>query len=120
MHLESTLSNNSPKLSHTMNPSSPEPVRSTFSDDPDFQGLLESYVGSVKEKIEACRSAKESGNYADLKVLTHQIKGSGTGYGFPEVSRLAGDAEADYIEGNHEEANNRLELLISYLSRIEL
>jgi HPt (histidine-containing phosphotransfer) domain-containing protein len=52
------------------------------------------FVSRLPDKVNALRSLSGAGNMEELRRLTHQIKGAGTGFGFAKISEIAARAEA--------------------------
>ena len=96
------------------------PVRSEFADDADFAELLEMFVESVQEKRIEFQSALAEEDYDQLRVLSHQLKGSGAGYGFSTVSEKSAAVEDAYKKNDTEAGKELLEDLIDYLGRVTL
>lgn len=95
------------------------PVRSTMADDEDFKELLEMFVDGLNEKRDLLSSAFNQQDFEALRKVSHQLKGSGGGYGFAGLSERAAHLEeackhsmgADVIA-------ERLESFLSYMSRV--
>ena len=51
------------------------------------------FVDRLPERVRSLQAALSSGAVEDLCRLTHQLKGAGTGYGFPELTERAARAE---------------------------
>lgn len=83
----------------TLPPSSDRsgPVISSFVDDPDMAELVTMFVGELPDRIGALAKAFEEGEAIALRRLAHQLKGAGTGYGFPGISERAGVLEGRLI-----------------------
>ncbi len=69
------------------------PVRSAMADDEDFQELLEMFVEGLEEKRGSMSAAFQQGDFDTLRKLSHQLKGSGGGYGFAGISERAAHLE---------------------------
>jgi HPt (histidine-containing phosphotransfer) domain-containing protein len=66
-----------------------------------MNSLRQSYVASFPQKLAAFSDAVETRQFEVLSRLGHQLKGSGTSYGFPELSQLGQAFEdAALIEEN--------------------
>jgi signal transduction histidine kinase/CheY-like chemotaxis protein/HPt (histidine-containing phosphotransfer) domain-containing protein len=55
---------------------------------------VEGFVSRLPEKVDALISLHSAGNLTELCRLTHQLKGAGTGFGFPRITEIAASAEA--------------------------
>jgi HPt (histidine-containing phosphotransfer) domain-containing protein len=69
------------------------PIRSEFAADPDLADLVVEFVTSLHEHAAALREAFDQGDRASIVRRSHQIKGSGGGYGFPQIGVSAGAVE---------------------------
>lgn len=52
------------------------------------------YLARRATELVRMKGALASDSYEDIRVLAHQMKGSGAGYGFPELSRLGRELES--------------------------
>ena len=73
--------------------STAEPVYSSHRDDPDYRDLLAEFAAAAPRQIEWLRDAFAADQLETLRVQAHQLKGSGGGYGFQELSNLAAELE---------------------------
>jgi HPt (histidine-containing phosphotransfer) domain-containing protein len=72
----------------------PPLILSDLADDPDLAELIRTFtynLGSRMEQLAACVAASD---LAGLARLAHQLKGTGTSYGFPSLTRAARSVEA--------------------------
>lgn len=72
---------------------SSEPLRSTFSDDPEMRDLLELFVQELPQRVDALCEALNNKATDDLQYIAHQLKGAGAGYGFGPISDAAAELE---------------------------
>ena len=91
-----------------------------FADDPEFAPLLEHYRAGVAAKRRALWGAVAGlpGEFAPLRALAHQIKGSAGGYGYPQITAAAGDLLAACREENAGAAETWARRLSDLLGRI--
>lgn len=82
--------------------SSPAPLRSSYADDAEFGPLLGLFVEEMPQRIATIESNLDRRDLAGLRVVAHQLKGAGGGYGFAEITaagrtleRLAETADAE-------------------------
>jgi hypothetical protein len=52
--------------------------------------------------------------------LGHQFKGSGEGYGFPEITRTGAAVELAAMAADEDEIRSQILSLASYLDRVEI
>ncbi len=93
-------------------------IRSEFADDPDFGELLEFFLDAVAEKVSAIQTATQLGHWQQLQTFSHQLKGSGAGYGFAPVTEVAARVERACKESRYDDAATQAAELIDVLSRL--
>lgn len=59
-----------------------------FMDSPEFQALIKEYVNYLSASLPGVRSSLTSEIYKDVYKFGHNIKGTGTSYGFENLSDL--------------------------------
>lgn len=69
------------------------PIISDFAGDPEMVELVELFVGELPARIRALESAWNERRIQNLSRLAHQLKGSCSGYGFPDIGSAAGSLE---------------------------
>ncbi|MBL0927119.1 MAG: Hpt domain-containing protein [Phycisphaerales bacterium] len=74
-------------------PHSP-PLKSSFEGDPDLRDLVDMFVSEMPARIASLEEAWRTGEAHRLMVLSHQLKGSGGGYGFGPIGDAAARVEA--------------------------
>lgn len=94
------------------------PIHSEFRDDPDYADLLKTFGEELPLRIKALQDAFAQRDFAQLKNLAHQLKGSGGGYGFPQLSTAAGKLEQICIDQNEPLMKANLEVVLNVLKRI--
>lgn len=72
--------------------------------DEELMDLVPGYLERVQKNISEMRSLAQEGQYEKVRVIGHNLKGSGGGYGFEKVSEIgaqiekaARDSQADMI-----------------------
>ncbi|MCA9041479.1 MAG: Hpt domain-containing protein [Planctomycetaceae bacterium] len=95
-----------------------EPVRSEYADDEDFAELLEMFTEEIPVRRQRLEEAFNTQNMEELKTLSHQLKGAGGGYGFPDLSVIAARLEQACKDNTPEELSKGYQELHSYLGRI--
>lgn len=58
-----------------------------------FLPLLEIYVSGLVDQVRRIDRAIEQGKTEDLRTQVHQLRGTGGGYGYPDLTRVAGLCE---------------------------
>lgn len=70
-----------------------EPIVSEFHDDPDMAELLQEFGESLEATCERLQQALREENLEDIRRIGHQLKGSGGGYGYPQITEAGGALE---------------------------
>ncbi|HVW01151.1 MAG TPA: Hpt domain-containing protein [Planctomycetaceae bacterium] len=103
---------------NTIETPSTEAVFSEFAGDPDFRELLEMFVSTIPEKQSALREHFGAGRIEQLRVLAHQMKGAGGGYGFAGLSTRAAALEEACRTEEHTVIADALGELLAYSERV--
>ncbi|MEL6329865.1 MAG: Hpt domain-containing protein [Planctomycetota bacterium] len=74
-------------------------ILSEFWDDPDMSELVEEFAQRLPGLVAELGDAVENRDEANAAKIAHQLKGAGGGYGYPEVSSLAGKLEHELRSG---------------------
>jgi HPt (histidine-containing phosphotransfer) domain-containing protein len=61
--------------------------------DPEFQELIDYFIGILPERVAQIEEAAARADTAALRTFAHQLKGSAPGFGFNDIGRLAADLE---------------------------
>jgi len=88
--------------------------------DPDFIDLIRSFLKGWEKEIGVIRECIARSDMKEAQRLGHGMKGAGSGYGFPEISRLGKRIEEAAKAGNTREIEDAIDMLGEYLSVIEV
>lgn len=94
-------------------------VRSSKSEDPDFCDLIEMYVGESAVRATQMQTLFARGDFEQLQRMAHQLRGSGAGYGFEQLSDLATSLESACETGDPCDIAEALHDTVGYLIRME-
>ncbi|MCR9247371.1 MAG: PAS domain S-box protein [bacterium] len=64
-----------------------------WSDDPVFAQLRQGYIASLREVLAEIETARSQNDTTVLQRIAHRLKGTGTSYGYPELSENAARCE---------------------------
>jgi HPt (histidine-containing phosphotransfer) domain-containing protein len=70
--------------------------------DENYKHLVIKYVNNRKADIKRFEEYFENKLFDEIKKLAHQIKGSGSMYGFKDISFIAKNIEIEAIDNNQE------------------
>lgn len=93
------------------------PITSQFASDPDMSELVDMFVTELPARLAAIRSAHASGNEAALARLVHQLRGAGSGYGFPSITRHAAAVEDGLRSGGLASVQRQVSELLELCAR---
>ncbi|MEM8875243.1 MAG: CHASE domain-containing protein [Planctomycetota bacterium] len=71
----------------------PPKLHSELADDPLMAELIAQYVSELPEHVDQLLNGLDAGDLETVRVTLHQLKGSGGGYGFPQITEAAAHAE---------------------------
>jgi HPt (histidine-containing phosphotransfer) domain-containing protein len=83
---------------------------------PEVQELVPGYLKQRDLDLERLRMAIEESDYPAISRLGHQLKGSGTSYGFDEFSEIGSALEHAAKTHDLEETSRQVELLAAAVS----
>jgi two-component system, sensor histidine kinase len=58
-----------------------------------MQQAVNAFIGRLPERVDKLVSLARESDLAELGRMVHQLKGAGSGYGFPQITQRAGRAE---------------------------
>ena len=86
----------------------------------DLEPLIPRYLDRRHKEIETFRAQLAAGDFEALRIGGHSLKGSGGGYGFPELSRIGSVIEAAAKAGDVSVIQAALVEYADYLQRVEV
>jgi CheY-like chemotaxis protein/HPt (histidine-containing phosphotransfer) domain-containing protein len=96
------------------------PVRSEYADVPKMQGILAEFVEGLPARVAEITEGFSSNDLAAVKRAAHQLRGSGGGYGFPDMTELAAQVElAIKDEKTIEVIAEQINELAAFVRRVE-
>ncbi len=96
------------------------PIRSEFASDPDMAELVSEFTASLPARTEKLAQLIADRDLDQLRQVVHQLKGAGGGYGFAEITQLAGEAEHTIKAGAAiEQIQVQVDSLVDLLRRVE-
>ena len=88
-----------------------------FFNDPEFQELIKEYLVYLKKLVVEIENGFENKDYALVRKLGHNIKGSGGGYGFSELTEIGRIIEMGGKDQDNEQIRSGLIELREFLSK---
>jgi HPt (histidine-containing phosphotransfer) domain-containing protein len=78
------------------------------------------FTARLPTRVNSILSVMGAGDLEELRVLVHQLKGAGTGYGFPNITQEAAHTEALIkTSADIEEIRACVHDLVSIIRRVE-
>jgi PAS domain S-box-containing protein len=85
-----------------------------------IEGLVPTYLANVRRDMDEILAGASSKDCEPARRLGHQFKGSGEGYGFPEITRAGAAVELAAMASNEDEIRSQILALATYLDRVEI
>jgi HPt (histidine-containing phosphotransfer) domain-containing protein len=81
---------------------------------------VEQFIGRLPERVRTISQLLDARDLDELHRAVHQLKGAGSGYGFPQITAAAAVAEATVKERADLDAVRRdVEALVALVRRVE-
>lgn len=96
------------------------PIHSDYADDPEFAELLRLFVSEIPPTLKELHRCFETELHDELARKAHQLKGAGGGYGFPELTEIAGLLEKAVKSQEPQAISDAFVQVTSYLGRIQV
>ena len=101
-------------------PAEEDRIRSSFADVAKMRGILDEFVEGMAVQVGHMTEWLEREDLQSLRRAAHQLKGAGGGYGFPQVTELAGRVERSISETEPMEViAARVDELVRLIRRVE-
>ena len=88
--------------------------------DPDIEDIVPIFFEKLNEEIDAALESLERANYEDIHIWGHNLKGTGSGYGFDGVSEIGKSLEQAAEAQNAEEIHKLVDELSTYLAQVDV
>jgi len=96
-----------------------DPIPSDLvSQDGSFADLVQEFIDGLGGRMAEMETAVSNGDYQALKRLAHQLKGSGGGYGYPDLTNLAAEIEQHALSEGLAACQQALDELKILVSRV--
>jgi PAS domain S-box-containing protein len=80
-------------------------------DDPGFRPILESFIRGLPDSLARIRKARAASDAIELRSLAHRLAGTGSNFGYPQLTKAARAAEAAIRERGSANASAILDAL---------
>lgn len=93
-------------------------MSSILETEPDLFDLVKNFVSKLPDMLAKSQRLAEKESWGELSALTHDLKGLGGSFGYPEITRLAGEIEQCVKQQPSEELFVMLDSLQDIVLRI--
>jgi PAS domain S-box-containing protein len=87
---------------------------------PGIEGLVPNYLANIRRGMDRILAGVDSNDCTIARQMGHQFKGTGEGYGFPEIARSGAALELAGTAANEGEIRSQLAALAAYLDRVRV
>lgn len=88
--------------------------------DKDLEELIPGFLENRQKDICKMKEALSTNNFEQIKIIGHQMKGFGSGYGFNYISEVGLKLEVAAKAEDIQEIERLLESLVHYLATMEM
>ena len=88
--------------------------------DAGIEDLVPGFLERRRKDVETIVAACEQGDYETIRVLGHNMKGTGDEYGFGDITDIGRSIEQSAMEQNPERIRKLVGDLSTYLKRVEV
>jgi len=87
-----------------------------FMDSPEFQALIKEYLEYLNTSLPGIRSNLSDELYQDVYKFGHNIKGTGTSYGFENLSTIGAEICANIKDEDYSKLSSHLDQVDAILT----
>ncbi len=80
----------------------PRDIPQDLADDPVYLELVDRFIAKLPPQIALIETALVEKDWEQFQSITHQLKGAGGGFGFPDITTQTGELNVQCIEGKYE------------------
>ena len=88
--------------------------------DPDLADLVPGFLNNRRRDIDKLKTLLEAGNFTDIRMIGHSMKGAGGGYGFDPITDIGGAIERAALASDRNAIEQSVAQLADYLARIDV
>jgi signal transduction histidine kinase len=87
---------------------------------PGFENIAPGYLAKRRKEVPEMHNLIAVSDFARLAIMSHNLKGTGGGYGFPELTRLGAALEQSAKQKDCGTLRTQMSELANYLDHVEL
>ena len=88
--------------------------------DPDLADLVPGFLNNRRRDVDRLKALLEVDNFADIRMIGHNMKGAGGGYGFDPITDLGGTIERAALACDTQTIEQSIAQLADYLARVDV
>ncbi|MCG3137875.1 MAG: hypothetical protein HJJLKODD_01730 [Phycisphaerae bacterium] len=88
--------------------------------DSEFKAIVEIFVNGLPDRLAAIEQALSRCDLQTLRYYAHQLKGSGGGHGYPDITRVAAELESQVVSGAVEQLRDCVDELTQVIQRVRV
>ncbi len=92
----------------------------SISVDAELEELIPGYIENRLSAIKSITESLSTGDFENIRVHGHSMKGSGNGYGFDRITEIGSAIENAAMDRNHDVIKKCIGELSAYLDNIEI
>ncbi len=110
-----------PTQQHTNNILQPTSnLRSTLASDPRVMRVLDRFISNLPDRVAELEQSLNDGDLEALRHAVHNLKGAGSGYGFPALTQQSASAEeALKAQRSLEEIRREVDQLVGLIQQVD-
>lgn len=87
-------------------------------EDPSYADIVVQFVEGLSKRLATMEEALSTSDFSALQVAAHQLKGSGGGYGYPDLTERAAELEQHAKASLVDQCGEELEELKQLCARV--
>ena len=88
--------------------------------DPDLAALVPGFLNNRRRDVDKLTTLLEAGNFTDIRMIGHSMKGAGGGYGFDPITDIGAAIERAALAADSKVIQAGIEQLADYLARVDV
>ncbi len=84
----------------------------------DLEYLIPEYLDGRRQDVISIREALQNGDFETIRILGHNMKGTGGGYGFNRITDIGGEIQSSALSGDAGSLEKLAGDLQDYLERV--
>lgn len=85
-----------------------------------IERLIPEYLENRKKDVYLLTAALEKPDFVEIRSIAHDLKGTGNGFGFKELTVIGTELEYAVFDRNKIKIKNLIERMKDYLERIDI